>query len=504
MDGMDNCAEKVDSIALSIFAGEISSNFLSFIFFNDFFFDQASTVSLQDCIIRRGFDFNILNPLTVPRVPGFDMVGEIYAKGSKVHGFEEGDRVAAFLPNGGGNAKYITLKTEELVSIPAELEVAEAATMVSIYTTAYQVLRQITVPGTTFTLNDKKVLIILGYGRTDPIGHALIQMCQKARAVVLVTAPTHQHDYYRTVWNVVPLPNDPKEWIQRVQYRMDYVFDGLCEDGLKTPYRALKPNNTNCELVCYGYTSMLKQSSSMGILGAPIRGHFYRLRAQLLSSLSSSPSTPASSKRIKFVDLYNNENYIKDLELYKKNLKSLFQLLKLNKVKPNIIRKIPLSQVAEAQLEIESIIQSSENEETNVEGMSKENQKLSILEKHIKEHGIIVCLPWMKDPARKKRIKEQEADSKAIGATETPVDAKPNDDAKPADVAKQGDETKQGDTSKEEQDQSDEEDETRGEIMDDDDGGTRSTTIPKTIHGGATVCTDSSSLNSQFPLLFCY
>jgi NADPH:quinone reductase-like Zn-dependent oxidoreductase len=431
------------------------------------------------------------------------MVGQIIVTGSKVFDFVEGDRVGAFLPRGGGNARYICLKADRLIPIPSDIDAAEAVTMMSIYLMAYQVLKMITLSGPTFTLHDKKVLIILGHGRTDPIGHALIQMCQKARAFILVTAPKSQHEYYKTVWNVVPLPVDSKEWIQMVQYRMDYVFDGLCEDGLKTPYRALKRKNPTCELVCYGCTSMLQQSESMGLLGAPLRAHFHRLRINLLSSMTSSSSNPV--KRVQFVDIYD-DNYLKD-GMYKKHIRSLLQLLKLNKIKPKVIEKVPLSKVAEAQLLIEASWTPSvtENEESNIVGSSNDgNQKLKEIEESLKHHGIIVCLPWMKDKKSTKRgydkgTNTSESDVHETGRPATPELVK---DENSIEVCDKSDDATNNDKRNDKSEEDRANDGTVHPIEDYSRTLNEDTGIAiETIGGEATVVTDASSIQTQFWLM---
>ena len=229
------------------------------------YYIQASTVTLDDCLMRRGFDFDVLSPVCLPQTPGFDVVGTICACGSKTPGFEEGDRVAAMVRTG-GNARFLSVAASRLVKIPRSIDAAEAAAMVSIYTTAYQTLKRITQKGPMFSLLGNKVMIV---GGMDAVGQALIQMCHKARAEIYATGPKHRHSYLRNILNVHPLPEDKDEWLPMVRGRMDFVFDGVCEDGLDSSRLALKEKG---EVVCYGYGAMLKQRE-MGILGAPMMAH---------------------------------------------------------------------------------------------------------------------------------------------------------------------------------------------------------------------------------------
>lgn len=68
----------------------------------------------------------------------------------------------------------------------------------------------------------------------------------------------------------------------------------------------------------------------------------------------------------KEVDIW--QSFQEDPETFKKNLKSLCQLLKWNKVKPHIAKRVSLTEVAAAQAKLES-------------GEIR---------------GTIVCLPWRK------------------------------------------------------------------------------------------------------------
>jgi NADPH:quinone reductase-like Zn-dependent oxidoreductase len=216
--------------------------------------------------MRRGFDFDVLNPICLPQTPGFDIVGHICACGSKVgHGFKEGDRVAALVRTG-GNARFVSVPSDSLVKIPSNIDSAEAAAMVSIFTTAYQTLKRITQKGPMFSLLGKKVLIL---GGMDGVGQALIQMCNKARAEIYAPSPHDRHAFILNVLGAHPLPESKDQWLPLVEGQMDFVFDGICEDGLDTPYKAL---NKEGELVSFGHTAMLRERH-MGILGAPISAH---------------------------------------------------------------------------------------------------------------------------------------------------------------------------------------------------------------------------------------
>jgi NADPH:quinone reductase-like Zn-dependent oxidoreductase len=74
-------------------------------------------------------------------VLGYDVVGEIDQLGGGVRGFQVGDR-AAGMTLVGSNAAYRTLRADRLARVPAGVDLAEAATLILSWTTAYQLLHR--------------------------------------------------------------------------------------------------------------------------------------------------------------------------------------------------------------------------------------------------------------------------------------------------------------------------------------------------------------------------
>jgi NADPH:quinone reductase-like Zn-dependent oxidoreductase len=230
----------------------------------------ASTVSLHDCMVRKGVAFESGE---FPITPGVDVVGNIVKCGHKVRSFYVGDRVAA-LVRIGGNARYICVPEDDLVEVPWSCDAAEATCMVSTYMTAYQALRMVT--NDNFSLDGKRILIT---GGIEPVGQALVQLCLRANAgEVYATAPQFRHRYVKGVLGVNPLPPDPKDWLPAIKGRMDIVFDGTCQDDFSSSYSALKRNGI---LVCLGMSALLSRESP-GFFGAPISAYWARFKGNLL------------------------------------------------------------------------------------------------------------------------------------------------------------------------------------------------------------------------------
>ena len=224
-------------------------------------------------MLRRGINFNVMTPVSLPATPGSDVVGYILKVGSRVRHFKIGDRVAALVRTG-GNARYVSVPATHLVQVPRSCDSAEAACMVSTYMTAYQSLRMVTKDQ--FTLNGKRILIT---GGIEPVGQALIQLCFRAGAdEVYATAPSHRHRYIKSVLGAHPLPVNPKDWLPSTKGGMDIVFDGTCHDSLESPYASLKSEGV---LVCVGMSALLSREQP-GMFGAPISAYWAKLKGQLM------------------------------------------------------------------------------------------------------------------------------------------------------------------------------------------------------------------------------
>jgi NADPH:quinone reductase-like Zn-dependent oxidoreductase len=238
---------------------------------------QASTISQNDCMLRRGVCLQVMDPVCLPATPGGDVVGYILKIGEKVRHFTVGDRVATLVRTG-GNARYISVPAVNLVQVPRSCDSAEAACMVSTYMTAYQALRMVTKDQ--FTLSGKRILVT---GGIEPCGQALIQLCFRAGAEeVFATAPDHRHRYVKSVLGAQPLPVHPKDWSPTIKGKMDIVFDGACHD-VDSTYASLKSDGV---LVVVGMSALLCQEQ-LGVFGAPITAYWTKLKGHLMTNTKS-------------------------------------------------------------------------------------------------------------------------------------------------------------------------------------------------------------------------
>ncbi|KAL3803186.1 hypothetical protein HJC23_003461 [Cyclotella cryptica] len=212
---------------------------------------DASSITLQDCMIRRGKWYDMQR---LPFIPGSDVVGTIHELGkeaSRIGGFHIGDRVATVVPSG-GNAKYITLTYDQIIRVPAGVDPVVALCLSSTYVPAREALDLARKMNTPFT--GANILVIGGNG---PSGLATIELAGLEGANVFATADERHHEYLAGL-GAKCFPIDPKKWLPALKGKMDVVIDSVCLDGYESSALAL---NDEGLLVCTGMSALYTQGN---------------------------------------------------------------------------------------------------------------------------------------------------------------------------------------------------------------------------------------------------
>lgn len=241
---------------------------------------DCSSVTLQDCMIRRGKWYEMQR---LPFTPGSDLVGTIHEMGAsakKYSSFQVGDKVAAVVPQG-GNAKYITLPYQRLIRVPAEADSVVALCLLSTYVPARQALdmaRKLNTP-----LTGANILVIGGNG---PSGLATIELAMLEGANVFTTADKRHHEYL-TKMGAKCFPINPNKWLPTLQGNMDVVIDSVCLDGYESSSLALNKAGT---LVCTGMSAVYTQGQIKAFFGMgdlrDYKAMYCRMRAKYMLSKS--------------------------------------------------------------------------------------------------------------------------------------------------------------------------------------------------------------------------
>lgn len=139
----------------------------------------ATTVNRADISQRRGFP----HLDTPPEILGYEIAGEIIAKGKNTKRFQKGDRVFG-LVNGGGYAEFCTIDEGMALPIPDHWSYEYAAAIPKNFITADEAL---------FQQGDlKKGESILIHAGGSGVGTASIQLAHYMGAKIFITAGTDE------------------------------------------------------------------------------------------------------------------------------------------------------------------------------------------------------------------------------------------------------------------------------------------------------------------------
>jgi NADPH:quinone reductase-like Zn-dependent oxidoreductase len=194
---------------------------------------HAAGVNLLDAKIRNG-EFKLILPYKAPFVVGHDVAGVVTRIGSAVMRFAEGDEVYARPRDGrvGTFAERIAVHEDDLAIKPANLSMAETASVPLVALTAWQALVECAnvQPG-------QKVLIHAGSGG---VGTYVIQLAKHLGATVATTTGTSNVDWVRDLGADLVIDYRTQDFETLVR-DYDVVVDSQSGETLAKSLRVLKP-----------------------------------------------------------------------------------------------------------------------------------------------------------------------------------------------------------------------------------------------------------------------
>ena len=289
----------------------------------------ASSLEFTDVVIRRHLYAQTMFRRP-PFVLGYDVVGEIDQLGPAVTGFQLGDRVADMTVVG-SNADYRTLRADDVVRVPVEVDPAEAAAMVLSWTTAYQLLHR-----SARVQRGQRVLV---HGAAGAVGQALVVLGKLAGLDVWGTARAEHASLVRSL-GATPIDYKREDFTRAVPGGFDAIFDGIGEDGFRRSFAALARGGVVC---VFGYTARVQAGRRMLTVMPWLFGLY--LSRQLRSLLPSR----------KHVRLYSiNLMRARHPEWFKEDLARLFLLLAARVIRPSVAKRISFAEVAEAHRMVEA------------------------------------------------------------------------------------------------------------------------------------------------------
>jgi NADPH:quinone reductase-like Zn-dependent oxidoreductase len=226
---------------------------------------------------------------------------------------------------------YCTLRARDLVPVPADVDAAEAATLILSWTTAYQLLHRAARvhPG-------QRVLV---QGAAGAVGQALIVLGKTAGVEVWGTARASHAALLRAL-GAAPIDYRNEDFTRVLPGGFDVVFDGVGEDRFRRAFAALRPGGLLC---AYGYSSRVQGEPGLRTL-LPSLASVY-LRGQLRRLWPG-----------------GKRSYIYSINLmrklhpawFKEDLGKLFGLLAAGAIHPRVAERVGFDQVAEAHRRIEA------------------------------------------------------------------------------------------------------------------------------------------------------
>jgi NADPH:quinone reductase-like Zn-dependent oxidoreductase len=280
----------------------------------------ATPVSLPDVEARYG-----RSPFKpkMPFVPGYAIIGVVDAIGDDVTRAAVGDRVAALTIHG-GYAEYIFLREKQLIPVPTTLNPVDAAPLILNYIVAYQTLHR-----TAKVKAGDKVLII---GASGGIGTAFLQLGKLANLTMYGIASKSKHDTL-TEYGATPIDYRTQDFVEVIRKAepdgLDFVFDGIGGDYFKRGFSLLRRGGAYV-----GYGNPTSVSRTLRFLGQLI----------LFNLLPNGRSAKSYGTGLY---LFNRRPFMEDWA-------TLFKLVEEGKIKPVIMKKLPILEAAQANELLES------------------------------------------------------------------------------------------------------------------------------------------------------
>ncbi|KAG7360748.1 oxidoreductase [Nitzschia inconspicua] len=323
---------------------------------------EASTVSETDCLIRQGKWWHKKQP-PLPNTPGADVVGKVFHIKTSMedkHDLHPRQTVVS-LTKWGGNTRYMTIDPNQLVKVPDGLDPAEVACLPNTYLAAFQCLHMGQSGSRRYRENSLKGKSVLIVGcMSNNMGKAIIELALCAGVANIYATCKKKHWKTLISYGVLPLSQDPFDWIQRIEGTIDLVLapnGKLREDVTPIHFRALLPKQG--QLILCGHR----------IVGNDIPINEWKRDKVPLACGRNKALTNVLNKCHAY-DVY--ESWDQRLEVCKKDLSHLLGLLEGGALKPEVLDRLPLNKVAKAQELIES-------------------KRLP---------GFLVCEPWMRSKKR--------------------------------------------------------------------------------------------------------
>jgi NADPH:quinone reductase-like Zn-dependent oxidoreductase len=226
----------------------------------------------------------------------------------------------------GSNATYRTLRADDVARVPANVDPAEAATLILSWTTAYQLLHR-----DACVKRGERVLVQGGAGA---VGQALLVLGKLAGVEMWGTARGEDADLIREL-GATPIDYKKEDFTRVLPGGFDVVIDGIGEDAYRRSFAALKRGGLLCAI---GYSASVQAQRNMFTI------LMWIARLYLWGWLPG-------GKRARFYSI--NVMRARHPAWFKEDLERLFALLAKGDIRPHVAERISFDQVADAHRRLE-------------------------------------------------------------------------------------------------------------------------------------------------------
>jgi NADPH:quinone reductase len=203
----------------------------------------AAGVSYTDAMLRAGSYLGVPRP---PFTPGYELVGVVEELGPECSRLRAGDRVGA-LTVWGADAERVCVRETDAVEVPADLDPAEALSLVFTHMTAYQLLHR--------TAKVKPGETVLVHGAAGRVGTAVLELGAVAGLRLYGTCSARDFGAVERL-GAVPIDYRNEDFLVRVReltegHGVDVALDGFGGGLSLRSFRALGPGG---RLVVFGHS----------------------------------------------------------------------------------------------------------------------------------------------------------------------------------------------------------------------------------------------------------
>ncbi len=286
---------------------------------------EAAGVAFADLILREGRYPGV----SLPAIPGYDVIGRVRALGDGVEDFAVGDRVGALTVQG-SYARHRTVPASWAVRAPDALDAGLLVAVILNYTTAFQMLHRC-VP---LEAGDW----ILVHGGAGGVGQALLQLAAHYRLRAIATASTAKQAVLETL-GAMAIDYTQEDFVARVAAITDgagvtAAFDHMGGHHMRRSYEALGPSGA---VISYGAMDVFP--SGRFSLWSGLRQVLFQPRFTPLDLLADNRGVMGfdiAGRRAAQPTRFNDD------------LHTLFTLLEDGVLAPEIHDRLPLARAADA------------------------------------------------------------------------------------------------------------------------------------------------------------